>query len=108
MMTLLLTSEAYNLRRWWVKTLTCTFPVSFQKQVYIGETWEFGRGKTPRGSAFTFVRGGGAESWVQLLPKLAPFGLATSPFVLAFLPFPHTCGILHMQGEVAKEVPRPG
>ena len=42
---LLLISEASRLRRGQVKTLTPTFPLRSQQQVYIGETWGFERGK---------------------------------------------------------------
>ena len=53
------------------------FTLTFQKQVHIGEMWEFGRGEFLVGAQTLFllgIKGGGAERGVlQLLSKLAPF-----------------------------------
>ena len=76
---------------------------------------EICKGKIPQGSKDMLLllggRGGGAERGVSSTPSPQTPTLCAdvlSPFALAFLSSLDICGISQLQGEVSKEVPRPG
>lgn len=94
--TLLLMPEASSLRRWWVEALTSTFPLSLQKQVYIAEMWELGRGKVLRELRLALplgTKGRGSLKGSCVASSQAHYCCSgvISPFALAFLSSPDAC-----------------